>query len=288
MKIKEKYFTQLNKFLESEQGTLPIFSAVSLRIQIELIKNSPDLKIIEKLIVDDQSLSSTILRIANSVTYFGLVETTTVKAAIVRLGMAEIMRIVCADINNTLFSSNDPQIDTIMKKLWQHSVGCAYAAGILANKIGYSVKHEEAFSAGLFHDIGKLLILKVIEEKRKKYKLFDISTEVLLESIESLHTKHGYLLLNRIKLPKIYAIVARDHHLKNYDRSNHLLMLVKLANNICHQMGIGFVFDHSVDIMSLEEAVFLTLSEPDLEKLRNFLLNNPSLVELATNSPITL
>ena len=104
MKNKEKYFTQLNKFLESEQGTLPIFSAVSLRIQIELIKDSPDLKIIEKLIVDDQSLSSTILRIANSVTYFGLVETTTVRAAIVRLGMAEIMRIVCADINNTLFS----------------------------------------------------------------------------------------------------------------------------------------------------------------------------------------
>ncbi len=288
MNNKEKYFTQLNKFLESEQGTLPIFSAVSLRIQIELIKDSPDLKIIEKLIVDDQSLSSTILRIANSVTYFGLVETTTVRAAIVRLGMAEIMRIVCADINNTLFSSNDPQIDTIMKKLWQHSVGCAYAAGILANNIGYSVKREEAFSAGLFHDIGKLLILKVIEEKKKKYKLFDISIEVLIESIELLHAKHGYLLLNRIKLPKIYAIVARDHHLKNYDRSNHLLMLVKLANNICHQMGIGSVSDPSLDIMSLEEAEFLNLSEPDLEKLGNFLLNNPSLVELATNSPITL
>jgi putative nucleotidyltransferase with HDIG domain len=202
--------------------------------------------------------------------------------------MAEIMRIVCADINNTLFSSNDPQIDIIMKKLWQHSVGCAYAAGILANNIDYSVKREEAFSAGLFHDIGKLLILKVIEEKRKKYKLFDISIELLVESIETLHAKHGYLLLNRIKLPKIYAIVARDHHLKNYDRSNHLLMLVKLVNNICHQMGLGSVSDHSLDIMSLEEAVFLNLSEPDLEKLRNFLLNNPSLVELATNSPITL
>jgi len=288
MKNTDRFFVQLNKFLESEQGTLPIFSAVSLRIQLELIKDSPDLKIIEKLIIEDQSLSSTVLRIANSVTYFGLVETTTVRAAIVRLGMAEIMRIVCADINNTLFSSHDGQIDTIMKKLWQHSVGCAFAAGILANNIGCSVKREEAFSAGLFHDIGKLLILKVIDEKRKKYKLFEISNEVLIEAIETLHAKHGYLLMNRIKLPKIYAIAARDHHLKNYDRSNHLLMLVKLANNICHQMGIGFVNDYSIDIMTTEEAVVLNLSEPDLEKLRNFLLNNPSLVELASNSPINL
>ena len=285
MKDKAKFFAQLNKSLESEQGTLPIFSAVSLRIQLELIKDSPDLKLIERLIVEDQSLSSTVLRVANSVTHFGLFETTTVRSAIIRIGMAEIMQIVCADINNTLFSSRDDQIDLIMKKLWQHSVGCAFTAGILASTIACGVKREEAFSAGLFHDIGKLLILKVIEEKRKKYKLFDVSKELLLEAIESLHPKHGFLLMNRIKLPKIYAVVARDHHLKSYDRSNCMLMLVRLANNICHQIGIGFVQDPSLDIMATEEAVLLNLSEPDLEKTRNFLLNNHSLEGLGSNSP---
>ncbi len=285
MKDKEKFFTQLKKFLESEQGTLPIFSAVSLQIQLELIKESPDLKIIEKLIVEDPSLSSTVLKIANSVTYFGVVETTTVRSAIIRIGMAEIMQIVCADINNALFSSQDREIDAIMKKLWQHSVGCAFTAGILASTIGCGVKREEAFSAGLFHDLGKLLILKVVDEKKKKYKVFEISNELLLEAIESLHAKHGYLLMNRIKLPKIYAIVARDHHLKRNDRNNALLMLVKLANTICHQMGIGFVHNPALDVLATEEAVLLNLAEPDLEKLRMFLLNNPSLVELASQAP---
>ena len=285
MKNKEKIFAQLNKFLESEQGTLPVFSAVSLRIQLELIKDSPDLNIIERLITEDQSLSSTVLRIANSVTYFGLFETTTVRSAIIRIGMAEIMQIVCVDINNNLFSSHDSQIDAIMKKLWQHSVGCAFTAGILANTIDGGVKREEAFSAGLFHDIGKLLILKVIEEKRKKYKLFEISNELLLEAIASLHARHGYLLLNRIKLPKMYAVVARDHHLKNCDRSNHLLMLVKLANTLCHQMGMGFINDPAIDIMTTEEAIVLKVSAPDVEKARNYLLKNPSLVELADDPP---
>ena len=288
MKNKEKFLTLLNKFLESEQGTLPIFSAVSLQVQLELIKDSPDLKIIEKLIVEDQSLSSTVLRVANSVNYFGVVETTTVRAAIVRIGMAEIMRIVCSDINNSLFSSHNEQIDAIMKKLWQHSVGCAFTAGILANSIGCGVKREEAFSAGLFHDLGKLLILKVIDEKKKRYKVLEISNDLLLETIESLHAKHGYLLMNRIKLPKAYAVVARDHHLKRNDPNNCLLLLVKLANKICHQMGIGFVNDPTLDIMATEEAQLLNLSDTELEKMRNFLLNSPSLMDLASNAPVRL
>ena len=282
MKNQEKFFTQLNKLLDAEQGTLPIFSAVSIQLQLELVKDQPDLKIIEKLIIEDQSLSSTVLRLANSARFFGLLETTTVKSAIVRLGMAEIMQIISADINNTLFRSHDRQIDTIMKQLWQHSVGCAFAAGILAN-LDFGVVREEAFFAGLFHDIGKLLILKVIEEKRHKYKILQVSDELLLEAIELLHAKHGYRLLDRIKLPKIYAIVARDHHLKRYDQDNHLLILVRLANNICHQMEIGLVHEPSLDIMSTEEAVALNLSEPDLEKLKTFLLNSPSLIGLTSN-----
>ena len=283
MKNQEKFFTQLNKLLDAEQGTLPIFSAVSIQLQLELVKDQPDLKIIEKLIVEDQALSSTVLRLANSARFFGLLETTTVRSAIVRLGMAEIMQIVSADINNTLFRSQDGQIDAIMKQLWQHSVGCAFAAGILANTIPCGVTSEEAFSAGLFHDIGKLLILKVIEEKRTKYKILQVSEELLLEAIESLHAKHGYRLMDRIKLPKIYGIVARDHHMKSYDRNNYLLMLVRLANNICHHMEIGLVHDPSLDIMATEEAVAINLAEPDLEKLKIFLLNSPALVELSGN-----
>ena len=275
MKNQEIFLNRLNKLLESDQGTLPIFSAVSLKIQLELIKDHPDLKIIEKFITEDQSLSSTVLRIANSVKYCGLIETTTVKSAIVRLGMAEIMQIVCTDINNKIFSSHDAAIDGIMKRLWQHSVGCAFSAGILANTLSCGVVQDEAFSAGLFHDIGKLFILKIIDDKKNK-KYLGFADEYMLEVIESLHAKQGYRLMTRMKLPKMYAVVARDHHQHKYDRDNPLLVLVKLANNICHQLGIGLVANPSLDIMATEEAALLNLTEPILEKLRKFLMNNPN------------
>ncbi len=275
MKNQEIFLNRLNKLLESDQGTLPVFSAVSLKIQLELIKDHPDLKVIEKFITEDQSLSSTVLRIANSVKYCGLIETTTVKSAIVRLGMAEIMQIVCTDINNKMFSSQDDAIDAIMKRLWQHSVGCAFAAGILANTLSFGVVQDEAFSAGLFHDIGKLFILKIIDDKKNK-KYLGFSDEYMLEVIESLHAKQGYRLMTRMKLPRMYAVVARDHHQLKYDRDNPLLVLVKLANNICHQLGIGLVANPSLDIMATEEAALLNLTEPILEKLRKFLMNNPN------------
>ena len=275
MKNQEIFLNRLNKLLESDQGTLPVFSAVSLKIQLELIKDHPDLKVIEKFITEDQSLSSTVLRIANSVKYCGLIETTTVKSAIVRLGMAEIMQIVCTDINNKMFSSQDDAIDGIMKKLWQHSVGCAFSAGILANTLSCGVLQDEAFSAGLFHDIGKLFILKIIDDKKNK-KYLGFADEYMLEVIESLHAKQGYRLMTRMKLPRMYAVVARDHHQHKYDRDNPLLVLVKLANNICHQLGIGLVANPSLDIMATEEAALLNLTEPILEKLRKFLMNNPN------------
>ena len=280
MKNKEKIFLQLNKSIESEQGNLPIFSAVSLRIQLELIKDQPDLKVIEKLIIEDQALSSTILKLANSVLFSGIVETTTVRSAIMRLGMAEIMQIVCADINNTLFSSPDSQVDGILKQLWQHSVACAYGSAILASNINCGVIREEAFSAGLFHDIGKLLILKVVEQKKKYYKILDMEDDALLESIHALHAKHGYMLMQKMKLPKIYSVVARDHHLKKIDKNNFLLVMVRLANTICHKAGIGIVHDPSLDIMATEEAVLLNLSEEMLRKVEQFILNNPAIAEL--------
>jgi len=280
MENKEKIFSHLNKSLESEQGTLPIFSAVSVRIQIELIKDLPDIKLIEKLITEDQSLSSSILKLANSVIFSGIVETTTVRSAIMRIGMAEIMHMVSDDINNNLFSSNDVQLDAVMKQLWQHSVACAYASGIIASNNKCGVPREEAFSAGLFHDIGKLLILKVVEQKRKFYKIFNMSDESLHECIEKLHAKHGFMLMKRMKLPKIYSVVARDHHVKKFDQDNHLLVITRLANNICHKIGIGIIRDPSIDILATEEAEILKFSKDELYKLEKYLHNNPMIEPL--------
>lgn len=280
MHNQEKIFAQLNKSLEAEDGNLPIFSAVSMRLQLELIKEEPDLKLVARLISEDQSLASTILKLANSCLLGGITQITTAQAAIMRLGMEEIMHVVCVNLNNNLFSSPDPQIDELMKKLWSHSVASAYGAAMLAGMLECGVVREEAFSAGLFHDIGKLLILKVIEKKKKYYKVLDMSREDLLESIAKLHAKHGFLLMERMKLPKMYPTVARDHHQKKFDPNNLLVVIVRLANLICHKLGIGIIHEPEIDILATEEAIVLKLNATALFKLEHFLRHNQTIAEL--------
>lgn len=277
MKNTSKIIGLLKRSLEFEPEILPVFSAIALQVQLELIKNQPDLKVIEQLILQDQSLSSTVLRIANSVRYCGLIETTTIRSAIVRLGMAEIMQIVCAEIGRKMFHSHDHVIEMLMKKLWQHSVGCAFTAGMLAPYSPHGVLQAEAFSAGLFHDIGKLHILKIIETKRKTNKIFDVSAETIQEIFTELHAKQGYWLINRLKLPKMYALVARDHHLPECDTNDTLLLLVRLANAFCHHLGLGMTADPAINILESSEAQALPVTEIHLEKIRKFLASNPNL-----------
>lgn len=278
MTNENSFVAVLKRHIESEQLSLPIFDSVSLRIQMELIKKNPDFRAVEKLIIADQSLSSNLLKIANSVRYRGLVETSTVKDAIVRLGMTEIARIISTDISKKIFNSRDLQVNAIIKKLWQHSMGCAFASGMLSHRLDFGVMQNEAFFAGLFHDIGKLLILKVIAQKKQKNSAIAVPDELLLNAMEILHTEYGYLLMQRINMPQIFAVIARDHHMQDFDRTNYLLILVKMANHICHQMGIGLAHNAAIDLLETEEATLLNLAQADLEEVENFLKNTSGLV----------
>jgi HD-like signal output (HDOD) protein len=268
----ENNFVQvLKKYIESERFSLPIFDPVSLRIQQELIKKEPNLHAIEKLISADQSLSSYLLKVANSSIYRGLVATTTVRSALIRLGMSEVFRIVLSSVSKKSFSANDRQVDAIMKKLWQHSMGCAFAAGMLSNSLDFGVLQHEAFSAGLLHDIGKLLVLKVIATKKKKNAALAVPDTLLLGAMDLLHAEQGHLLLRQIQIPETFAVIARDHHLPEFDHDNYLLVLARMANHICHQMGIGLKHDPSLDLLAMDEAIHIKLNQPELEKVQNFL-----------------
>ena len=278
MMNKTTFASILKKNIESYGLNLPVYDPILLRLQVELVKKEPNLHAIEKFIHSDQALSINLLKIVNSVRYRGLVEITTVKSAIMRLGISEIARIVSTEINKKMFTSPDSQIDAIMKKLWQHSLGCAFVTAWLSNRLDFGVLQNEAFFAGLFHDIGKLLILKVIAEKKLKDKSIIFPQELLLGAMDILHAEQGYQLMKQINLPINLAIIARDHHLQELDRDSYMLILVRMANHICHYMGIGLIIqDPFLDLLETEEADFLKITKADLEEIIKFLETTPCL-----------
>ena len=226
---------------------------------------------IEQVITSDQALSSQVLKIANSAFYRGLVEVGTVRAAIIRLGMREIGRIVLMAASEQHFRSRDRTIALVMKKLWQHSVGCAYGTAWLARRRDCGVEQSQAFFAGLFHDVGKLFVLMVIEQIKRKNKSLKLTDSLLMEAMNRLHAREGSRLLTRWNMPGHLHVIARDHHNAEIDAQNRLLVLVRMANLVCRKLGIGLAEDGSLLLAATPEANLLGLTGTDLAELEGAL-----------------
>ena len=258
----------IDKFVATKKVKLPVFNSTAFRIQKEISKEEPDIRLIEKVIVSDQSLTGEVLRVSNSSFYKGLSQVATVRDAIIRLGIKEVSNIVTLITLQDNFRSKDPALSRIMNKLWRHSVGCAIGANWLAKETGFQDISHETFIAGLLHDVGKLFILKVIDDMRASEEIENLpSNTVMNEVMQNMHTGHGHLLLKHWNLPEKYCQVARDHHAEDFDYSDVLLVLVRLANHICHKMGIGLSEDPGIVLMETPEANHLQLSEVDLARL---------------------
>lgn len=268
----------IEKFIKSGRVNLPVFNPNAMRVQQELVRKEPNMQVIEKLIVRDQALASEVLKIANSPYYRGLIEVKTVKAAIIRLGMREIGRVVLLAASKTQFRISDKELNYIMQKLWQHSAGNGLAANWLAKKIEKEELAGQAFFAGLLHDIGKLFIVTAIEQAklRKKGK---ISRKLLLEVIDLLHTEQGYALMKRWNMPDQYAEIVRDHHEDDVDPENTLMTLIRLADSVCHKLSIGLKSNPDINLVGTAEAHMLGLGETDFIELEAMIEETKVLVK---------
>jgi HD-like signal output (HDOD) protein len=268
METERSLVGMIDRFVASKTVKLPAFSATAIRIQKEVAREEPDSRLIEKLIVSDQSLTGEVLRVSNSSFYKGLTQVETVRDAIIRIGNIEVSNIVSMVALQHNFKSKNQAIHKIMGKLWRHSVGCAIGANWLARHTGLQALAHETFIAGLLHDVGKLYVLKIIDDMKASGEIKNLPSEIVInEVMQQLHTDQGYSLMAQWNLPEKYCQIARDHHRAELDGNNLLLVMVRMANQVCHKMGIGLIEDPSIVMMETPEAVQLQLSELDLARL---------------------
>lgn len=114
----------------------------------------------------DQSLSSKVLKVANSA-YYGARfsrQVNNVHHAIMIIGFDAVKEII---LTTSFFHTfKDAQEVVILQPLWKHSLECAFAARRLAWAFRYEGM-DEAYLVGLIHDIGKLVIYQYFPEQFK-------------------------------------------------------------------------------------------------------------------------
>jgi HD-like signal output (HDOD) protein len=247
---------------------LPVFHSVAVKLQQMLVSRNFHIEEVIRLINEDQSLASQVLKVGNSSYYTGLSKVATIKDAVIRLGAQEIANLVMMASQADLYRSSDSILNNAMQKLWDHALSCATGAKWLASKTGYSSLATEAFMGGLLHDIGKLAIIKALDEiLHTGGSKANVSDILITEILDTMHEDVGHRLMLSWNLPETYCSIAVNHHNPEYDGNNTLLVIVRLANLACRKAGKDIRPDPTVALVSASEAQFLGIKEITLAEL---------------------
>jgi putative nucleotidyltransferase with HDIG domain len=155
-----------------------------------------------------------------------------------------------------------------MDQLWIHSVACALGAKWIAKECRLPSKMNEAFFAGLLHDIGKAFLLMAIADLKKSGQMDENVPQSFIEEVlDTLHQSLGAQLLKNWNLPEIYCTVAEHHHDESMDGQDIVLPMVSLANKVLAKAGIGIMHTPDIDLATSPEAIQLDLSEIKVAEL---------------------
>ena len=268
MHERQTFIDNLKAHMGSNKAVLPVFCKTGMKIQQEAAKADPDTGVIESLITRDPSLTSQVLHISNSVFYKGVNKVTTVTGAIVRMGSREIANTAILISQRNQFNAKDHLVNTMMQTLWRHSVGCATLSQWIINHCQLTVDPQEGFTAGLLHDMGKLLLLSVTDGAKKSGHLPKMPpASLLFDVLDKEHCIYGYALLNQWRIPEAYCRIARDHHKPETDEDDELMMVIRLANLATNCLGIGLRKPEDCGITQCTAAGRFGLSEADLPEM---------------------
>ena len=228
-------------------------------------------KQLQQVISDDQAMTGRILKIANSAMYSCSRKIKTLTEAIVMLGFNSIRSLVVTSAARNLYKSGNVRAGLKERLLWEHSIGCAFACKLMvANRL--PALQEEAFLAGLMHDIGKLVMnLRVPETFDEIVQVVYNENKGFAETERNLldfdHTEVGALLVNKWKLSQLLEDVILEHHTEEvFTADKPLLLYLDLANKICKKLGIGFTDDPNLDLVNCASNRILGLSTEDIEQ----------------------
>ena len=268
MVVERSLLRQALDFAEERHITLPVFSDVALKMQKAVREESYDIGEIERAIESDPALVAEVLRAANSAFFGGLSEVSSIRTAVLRLGLQRVTNLVFLATEKSRYTARDPEIATLMRDLWHHASACALAAEWISRRVRFPQLGETVFIGGLVHDIGKLFLLRVLDEMgRDRQPGEAVSSQLVREVLDNAHTDVGYRLLQTWHLPEIYLTIVRDHHVEQPDPANVALQIVRLANHACNKVGVSLAPEPGLVLCALSEATVLGMTEIAIAEL---------------------
>lgn len=261
--------------------TLPTLSPIAVKLlQITSDSDSSAKDVVEAL-RGDQSLTAKILSVANSPIMGAGAKISTLDRAVVLLGFKAVRGITLAVKVFEAVSVGEPREKSRhfdRAEFWKHSLGVASAARRLAaRRRELNVDPEEAFVAGLLHDLGKVALEAVFPRAYERAAAKAEETRCDISDCERTllgvdHTVAGRHLAKRWGLPRNLLEVIWLHHvsvetLSGGVESPGLIGLVQLANMFVREQRIGYSGDFAFHESSARLAETLGFEPAHMDEL---------------------
>lgn len=255
---------------------IPTVPVVVNQVLTELENPNADLDEVAEIIMADQVLTLRILRLINSA-FWGLKhQVQSLKEAIVYMGFKEIRNVVLTTWLVNAFVSKVAHIR--IETLWEHSFGCALVSRLIARRIKYH-NPEQAYLAGLLHDIGEVILCQYFAEEfaqvlqlaeEKMISLQEAEDEVLGIN----HTNIGRWMIEQWHLQKALAEVIEWHHdPRRASQDPELVAIANIADMFCRLRNIGYGYYERRQVVFKNEPAWKLLAaknpkltEIDLER----------------------
>ncbi len=219
---------------------LPSLPEIYLRVAEQLEDETITVQQIGDTVQHDPVITDRVLKMVNSA-YYGLPnQVASVTQSVSLLGRERLKHILIGSVLRGVFSSGQDNPAFSMQVFWQHSIKTAIIARELARQVREIEEPESMFTAGLLHDIGKLLLFNKFPERMMAAEEYAMQKRVDVLSAELsqvglTHTAVGEALMQHWGLPQLLVDCATRHHEVVHDGPDrHATHLIYLANQLSH------------------------------------------------------
>lgn len=255
--------------LQGDNLTLPTMPQIALKCMELLRKPDFSLQKAATLVETDPILALRIIKVANSAAMAGREPARNIQAAVTRLGGNQLRSALVEFSARSVFESRNRRIVEATKGLWEHSVAVAMMSRDLSVLCAVG-DPEDAYLAGLLHDIGKPVLATLLLEAENMVAQRSakgwIEPNVWLAVLQKTHRKVGTALAKKWQLPASVTRAVED--CGDFDAQDRLSTanIVRFANAVVKQQGI-YVGEVNADDNDALIMVGRSLLSVDDEKL---------------------
>jgi HD-like signal output (HDOD) protein len=218
---------EIEDLVARDQVRIPPYPAVAFRIEQLIRADDFGLEELARLVASDQRIAADVLRVANTTFYARSGPVPSVRQAVTAIGAKGVAQIAVAAGLGAEASAPGP-LAVLRRQAWVDALASAFLCQALSPDRGLPA--EVAFSAGLLHDIGRIVAIAAVEHVLSRRR--DASAHSAADwsaVVDALHIGLGLAVATRWKLPAILTDVVANHHAVTLAAPEHAALVEAVA-----------------------------------------------------------